>query len=134
MHGEVADVAAEDDLALGLQFRGDSVPALDDRPSRLEQPHSRRVGDRRRCAKLAYDAVELLAQRIGVSPTLGPVEHILGGSLRLTPHGPRGRMRTQRHGYAVEFAVDPTAEVLDLRQSEALPAAVLKLPGSEPAR
>src|SRR5205807_1345836 len=93
MHGEIADVAAEYDLALVLQFRGDSVPALDDRPSRLEQPLSRRVGDRRRCVKLTYDAVELLAQRIGVSPTLGPVEHIFGGSVRLTPNGPRGRIR-----------------------------------------
>src|SRR5438105_14673973 len=92
MRGEVADVAAEDDLALGLQFRGDSVPALDDRPSRLEQPRSRRAGHRRRCAKLPYDAVELLAQRIGVSPTLGALEHLLGGSRLLTPHGSRRRI------------------------------------------
>jgi hypothetical protein len=45
--------------------------------------------------------------------------------------GPR-QLRTQRHGYAVEYVADPAAQVLDLRQIEALPAAALK-PVSEPA-
>ncbi len=72
MRGEVADATADDRLALGLQFRGDSVPALDDRPSRLEQPGSRRVGDRRRGARVADDTVELLARRIGLSPSQVP--------------------------------------------------------------
>jgi hypothetical protein len=46
--------------------------------------------------------------------------------------GPR-QLRTQRHGYAVEPVVDAAAEVLRLRQIEALSALVLE-PGSERKR